>query len=133
MKITNNIVVYISFFSALVLSLSKNILERSKIPFNTFRASAGLVLFVLAVPMMIYSSSYDSAIYKAQKGNWQDAHVALNNIITHNPDSADVVYDAGVVAYNLGNKCQAGTCFARAAERSTDKNIAFRAHFNAGN
>jgi Ca-activated chloride channel family protein len=91
---------------------------------------------MLVVPMLTYSSSYDSAIYKAQKGNWQDAHVALNNIITHNPDKADVVYDAGVAAYNLGNKCQAATCFARAAERSTDKNIAFRAHFthfNAGN
>src|SRR6266446_7459893 len=77
--------------------------------------------------------SYDSAIYAAQKGNWKDAYAALNNIITHNPDSADVMYDAGVATYNLGNSCQAATCFTRAAECSADKDICFRGYFNAGN
>lgn len=92
-----------------------------------------LFFIFLCVSQVIYPFSYDSAIYKAQKGNWQDAHIALNNIVTHNPDRADAVYDAGVAAYNLGNRCQAATCFARAAECSSDKNIAFCAHFNAGN
>ena len=93
-----------------------------------------LLLYIFLISCnTLYPFSYDTAVYKAQKGNWQDAHVALNNIVTHNPDRADVVYDAGVVAYNLGNKCQAATCFARAAECSTDKNIALCAHFNAGN
>jgi Ca-activated chloride channel homolog len=92
-----------------------------------------LILIFLMTSSLIYPFSYDSAIHKAQKGNWQDAHNALNSIITDNPDRADVVYDAGVAAYNLGNKCHAATCFTRAAECSTDKNIAFCAHFNAGN
>jgi Ca-activated chloride channel homolog len=91
------------------------------------------ILFFLIIASPAYPFSYDSAIYKAQKGNWQDAHSALNNIIIHNPDNADAVYDAGVAAYNVGNKCQAATCFKRAAECSGDKNICFRAHFNAGN
>jgi Ca-activated chloride channel homolog len=87
----------------------------------------------LCTSSCIYPFSYDSAVYKAQKGNWQDAHVALNSIITDNPDNADIMYDAGVAAYNVGNKCQAGICFTRAAECSSDKNVCFRAHFNAGN
>src|SRR5579863_846012 len=91
------------------------------------------ILFFLIIASPVYPLAYDSAIYKAQKGNWQDAHSALNSIITHNPDNADAMYDAGVAAYNVGNKCQAATCFKRAAECSGDKNICFRAHFNAGN
>lgn len=93
-----------------------------------------LLLYVfLIMPNFMYPFSYDSAIYKTQKGNWQEAHEALNSMITHNPDSADIIYDAGVAAYNLGNKCQAATCFARAAECSKDKHLAVCAHFNAGN
>ena len=92
-----------------------------------------LIFIFLIIASPVYPFSYDSAIYKAQKGNWQDAHSVLSNIITDNPDRADVMYDAGVAAYNLGNKCQAATCFTRAAECSTDKHIAFCAHFNAGN
>jgi Ca-activated chloride channel homolog len=92
-----------------------------------------LILIFLITPSFVYPFSYDSAIHQAQKGNWQDAHNALNSIITDNPDRADVIYDAGVAAYNLGNRCQAATCFARAAECSADKNIVFCAHFNAGN
>jgi Ca-activated chloride channel family protein len=89
------------------------------------------IFLIIASP--VYPLAYDSAIYKAQKGNWQDAHSALNSIITHNPDNADAMYDAGVAAYNVGNKCQAATCFKRVAEYSGDKQICFRAHFNAGN
>jgi Ca-activated chloride channel family protein len=92
-----------------------------------------LIFIFLMITNLTHPLSYDSAIYKAQKGNWQDAHSALSSIITDNPDRADVMYDAGVAAYNLGNKCQAATCFARAAECSNDKHIAFCAHFNAGN
>lgn len=81
----------------------------------------------------MYSFSYDSAIYAAQKGNWQDAYAALNNIITNDPDDADVMYDAGVAAYNLNDHCQAATCFVRAAQCGANKDICFRSHFNAGN
>src|SRR5260221_10827227 len=92
-----------------------------------------LIFIFLIIASPVYPLAYDSAIYKAQKGNWQDAHSALNSIVTDNPDRADVMYDAGVAAYNLGNRSQAATCFTRAAECSNNKNIAFCAHFNAGN
>jgi hypothetical protein len=92
-----------------------------------------ILVLILLSSSFVYPFTYDSAIYKAQKGNWQDAHSALSSIITDNPDRADVIYDAGVAAYNLGNRCHAATCFARAAECSADKNVTFCAHFNAGN
>lgn len=88
---------------------------------------------LLVTSFSLYPLSYDNAAYAAQKGKWKDAHEKLNSILVDAPDRADVLYDAGVAAYNLGNKCQAATCFARAAECSADKNIAFCAHFNAGN
>ncbi len=90
--------------------------------------------FVMSVSSSLYSFSYDSAIYAAQKGNWQDAHAKLNSIVTNKPDNADVVYDAGVAAYTLGSFSQAAAYFVRAAELAHhDKNLQFRAHFNAGN
>lgn len=93
-----------------------------------------LVLVLLGLPNLAYSFSYDSAIYAAQKGNWQDAHATLNSIVTNKPDNADVVYDAGVAAYTLGSFSQAAAYFVRAAELAHhDKNLQFRAHFNAGN
>ena len=90
---------------------------------------------ILTTSNLSYSFSYDSAIYAAQKGSWQDAHAALNSIVTNKPDNDDVVYDAGVAAYNLGNFSQAAACFMRAAELAhhDDKKLCFRAHFNAGN
>jgi Ca-activated chloride channel family protein len=91
------------------------------------------VVILLITSSLTHPLAYDSAIYKAQKGNWQDAHTALNNIITDNPDNADVMYDAGVAAYNVGNTCQAAICFARATECNENKNVCFRAHYNAGN
>lgn len=104
MKLT---ITKIIFFPALVLSLSKGIL--------------------------IYPSSYDFASYKAQRGEWEDAHARLNNVIIDNPDKADVLHDAGVVAHKLGNAGQAVACFTRAADCAHDDNLRFGAHFKAGN
>ena len=144
------------FSLALVLNLLKNFFERSRISFspsfyfipnrgphwkelkmglNKLRTSGGItfVLIIFGTSSFIYPFSYDSAVHKAQKGNWQDAYGALNNLITNNPDSADVMYDAGVAASHIPNYKQAATCFIRAAECAKDKEIAFRSHFNAGN
>ncbi|HLW72630.1 MAG TPA: tetratricopeptide repeat protein [Candidatus Babeliales bacterium] len=81
----------------------------------------------------MYSFSYDLANYAAQQGKWKDAHAQLNNIIINNPDSADVLHDAGVAAYKLGDFDQAVTCFARAAECAHDDNLRFDAYFKGGN
>lgn len=88
---------------------------------------------VLCASVMVYPFSYDSAIRAAQNGNWQDAHTVLNSIVTDNPDNAEVLHDAGVAAYKLGNFNQAVACFARAGEISKDKDLCFDARFKAGN
>src|SRR5229473_8594787 len=108
--------------------------NRNKVKIGEKRVRVYFFIFIIFNTFnLIHSFSYDSAIYTAQKGNWKDAHAALNSMITHNPDSADVIYDAGVTAYNLGNHCQAATCFMRAAHCGADNDICFRGHFNAGN
>ena len=83
----------------------------------------------------LYALSYDSAVYAAQKGNWQEAQEKLNSIVTNNPDNAAVMYDSGVAAYNLANAGQAAVCFSRAAQLADQKDnrLSFCAYFNAGN
>lgn len=91
-----------------------------------------IILFSLTG--LAYSFSYDSAVYAAQKGNWEDAHALLNGIMVNHPDDGPVVYDAGVAEYTLGNAHQAAACFVRAAECAhDDKDLRFRSYFNAGN
>jgi Ca-activated chloride channel family protein len=80
-----------------------------------------------------HAVSYDAAIFMAQQGKWNDAHHALSSIVTDKPDNADVVYDAGVAAYNLQQYQQAATCFSRAAEYADNDDLRVRAYFNAGN
>lgn len=91
------------------------------------------VFVCLNMPQVVCPFSYDLANYAAQKGEWKDAHARLNNIIINNPDSADVLHDAGVAAYKLGDCGQAVTCFTRAAECAHDDNLRFDAYFKAGN
>jgi Ca-activated chloride channel homolog len=81
----------------------------------------------------LYSFSYDTAAYAAQNGKWKDAHEKLNNILVDSPDRADVLYDAGVAAYNLKNYTEAAACFSRAAECTDDKKLRTNSYFNAGN
>jgi len=145
------IATFVKLFSryliALVLNLLKDIFERSGISFNKFRTSAGnrvrlcgscyRYFFVFAC-LGIFSSthpfSYDSAIYAAQKGDIKGADEQLKKIVVDAPDSADVLYDAGFIAHGLNNFSQAVGYFTRAAECAhDDKELCFRAHFNAGN
>lgn len=83
----------------------------------------------------VYPFSYDSAIYTAQKGDIKAADEQLRTIVVNSPDDADVLYDAGVLAYELHNHTQAAAYFNRAAHctEHQDKSLCFRAHFNAGN
>ena len=76
---------------------------------------------------------YDKASHNAQQGKWVDAHEALNKLLINQPDNADLLYDAGVAAYNLEKYSQACAYFSRAAECSDHNNLKKRALFNAGN
>jgi len=91
-------------------------------------------MLCLSASLLTYPLSYDSAIYAAQKGDLKSADEQLRSIVVDCPDSADVLYDAGVLAHGLNNCNQAAAYFSRAAECAQDnKDLAFRAHFNAGN
>lgn len=91
------------------------------------------IFIIVCIPFFIYPLAYDNAAYAAQKGEWKNAHERLNNILINAPDRADVLYDVGVAAYNLGNFPQAAAYCARSAECTDDNDLRSRAYFNAGN
>lgn len=92
------------------------------------------IVICLHMSFLTYSFSYDSAIYTAQKGDMKSADEQLKRIVVDAPDSADVLYDAGFIAHGLNNFSQAIGYFNRAAECAhNNKDLCFRAHFNAGN
>ncbi len=93
-------------------------------------------LFVAILIMhspLFCSFSYDKATYAAQQGKWDDAHQKLHALLVDRPDDADLLYDAGVAAHNIGNSAQAATCFSRSAEYAHNDDLRVRAHYNAGN
>ncbi len=89
--------------------------------------------FFLFIFLPLYPFAYDRAALLAQRGQWKDAYEKLNTIIVDVPDRADLLYDAGVTAYNLENFSQAAAYFSRAADCADDKVLQAKAHFNAGN
>ncbi len=94
-----------------------------------------IVVFVALHAMMVtHPFAYDAAIYAAQKGDIKSADQQLRTMVTHSPDNAQVLYDAGVIADKLNNTQQAAAYFSRAAEYAgNDKNLQFQAYFNAAN
>lgn len=88
----------------------------------------------MSTSSVLYPFSYDSVIYAAQKGDIKNADEQMRTIVVNSPDDADVLYDAGVLAHQLNNANQAAAYFARSANCAhDDKDLCFRAHFNAGN
>lgn len=78
---------------------------------------------------------YDKAINKAHKGDCKGASDDLKKLVAHNPQSAQLAYDAGVAAYQSQNYDEAVQFFTVAAENATEKQALLKqqAHFNAGN
>lgn len=85
---------------------------------------------------------YGRAMQEAQQGNWESAHARLNQLVTDNPERADILYDSGVAAYRLKNFESAQAYFKHAiqsADLSADlsaiakDDLKERAHFNLGN
>ena len=160
MKILSFNITQCRCYLALALNLLKGIFERSRIPFNKFRASAkniknrqgylsdfcykknktgwGIIycfgLIGSCITFYTHPFAYDAAIYAAQKGDIKSADQQLRTMVTNSPENAQVLYDAGVVAHALNKTQQAAAYFSRAAEYADDdKDLQFQAHFNAGN
>jgi Ca-activated chloride channel family protein len=90
-------------------------------------------LICFSVSFLTHAFSYDSAIYAAQKGEIKNADEQLCKLVVNSPDSADVLYDAGAIAYKLDHYDQAAAYFSRAGRCAVDEALRFQAYFNAGN
>src|SRR5438477_4547028 len=92
-----------------------------------------LSIFLVISCFVCRAFHYDSAAHILQQGKWQEAYDKLVPLIIDNADQADLLYDAGVAAYNLQKYTQTITYFARAAENTQDIHLKIRAYFNAAN
>jgi Ca-activated chloride channel family protein len=76
---------------------------------------------------------YSTAAHDAQKGKWQEASENINQLLINHYDRADILYDAGVAAYHNERFAVALTHFDRALQKTQDKTLQERIHFNKGN
>src|SRR5581483_11648731 len=79
---------------------------------------------------------HDRAVVAAHQGDWQQALHLMQQEVTHHPDDAQVLYDAGVAAYKQGHYQQAQAYFNNAAALSSQAYqplLEQEALFNAGN
>lgn len=90
-------------------------------------------MLLLSAVFQLLPFKYDSAAYSAQNGQWKDVHEKLNSLLVDSPESADLLYDAGVASHNLENFPQAQAYFMRAAEHAHENDLKCRAYYNAGN
>jgi len=93
------------------------------------------ILILISMSSLLSAFSYDSVIYTAQNGDIKTADQQMRSIVVNSPDDSDVLYDAGVLASQLQNHSQAAAYFNRSAQCAADhnKDLCFRAHYNAGN
>lgn len=93
------------------------------------------ILLLLCISISNYSFfDYDRAIGYAQKNLWQDAGNILNRIVAKDPDNPELVYDAGVVAFNNKDYQQAKAYFESTAQNDkAPKGLKAQAYFNKGN
>lgn len=78
--------------------------------------------------------TYGQAMQHAQQGDWEQAHSQLNQLVTDNPERADILYDSGVAAYRLKNFESAQAYFKHVTEHDDiPAELKERAHFNLGN
>lgn len=78
--------------------------------------------------------AHDRAVCAGQKGDWKSAQKLFTSALIHQPDDPQLLYDAGVAAYKLGEFAQANAYFSAAAqsEKAPDA-LRELAYFNAGN
>src|SRR5579872_331961 len=91
------------------------------------------ICFLSCIIFQIHSFQYDNAADMLKQGKWDEAYDLLIPLIVDNPDRADLLYDAGIAAYNKDKYSQALTYFVHSAENSNDNNLKINAYFNAGN
>lgn len=96
-----------------------------------------IVFVMIEMPLgasFFTSWSYGNAAASAQKGEWQKAQHAINDLVCAMPDRADIVYDSGVAAYRLSEFEHAKAYFESVtAMQNVDFDLKKQAYFNLGN
>ena len=95
---------------------------------------------MIAAPIMLFFSSslvalpfaYDRAAHYAHMGDWNGALHQLQDLVVDNPESASMLYDAGVAAFHTGDTGSARTYFERASSCAYDCALQEKSLINAG-
>lgn len=93
-----------------------------------------LALFALLFFCLRRELQYSFASQAAAEGNWQEAGQKINQLLIDEPDRADLLYDAGVSAFNMDELRNALAYFqGAAADKNASDLLKEQAHFNSGN
>ncbi len=77
---------------------------------------------------------YDRAAASAQQQDWGKATQLLKQVLVDQPDRPDVLYDAGVASFRVGDVEQARAYFNAVTQAEhVDTQLKEQAHFNLGN
>ncbi len=92
------------------------------------------IFFIIATHAVLGYFEYDFAAQAAQQEKWSDAQQVLSKMVVDAHDRPDVLYDTGVVSYQMGDFTQANAYFCKTAacEGLTDS-LKEQAYFNSGN
>lgn len=92
------------------------------------------IFFIIATHAVSGYFEYDFAAQAAQQEKWSDAQQVLSKMVVDAHDRPDVLYDTGVVSYQMGDFTQANAYFCKTAacEGLTDS-LKEQAYFNSGN
>lgn len=92
-------------------------------------------LFIICIPNFLNGVfDYDRAVHAAQKGQWALAGDQFKALVTAYPDKPDLLYDAGIAAYNNEDYEQAEALFDSAAQlNEAPRKLKEQAYFNKAN
>jgi len=94
-----------------------------------------LLSFIFFTPCLFSQSfAYVRECLAVQKGDFKKAHALLSSLVTNTPDNPELLYDAGVSAFELKNFEQARAYFKNSAENKNASNLLKQdAYFNWAN
>ncbi|MEX0849715.1 MAG: hypothetical protein WD055_05790 [Candidatus Dependentiae bacterium] len=93
-----------------------------------------LIIFLLVVCNAHGLFDYDRAVHSAQKEQWAQAGQQFKTLVTEQPDNPELLYDAGVVAFQNEDLMQAKALFEAAAQNEkASRTLKEQAYFNKGN
>jgi tetratricopeptide repeat protein len=93
---------------------------------------AVLLLLFFQSSLAALPFAYDRATHCAQTGDWNGALHQLQDLVVDNPESAAMLYDAGVAAFHTDDMGSARIYFERASDCTRDLALQEKSLINAG-